>query len=53
MAFTPPLYNPAIAHITDGAGNVFQVLNAAGDDWDEAATVAQQTQFYAQQGTTI
>lgn len=31
--------NPNIAHIQDGE-QYFQVLNAAGDDWDEAATVA-------------
>lgn len=53
MTFTPPVYNPNIAHITDAAGNVFQVLNAVGDDWDEAATVAQQAQFNAQQGKLV
>jgi hypothetical protein len=30
--------NPNIAHIQDGS-EYFQVLNQAGDDWDEAATV--------------
>ena len=29
-----------IAHITLGDGTRWQVLNAEGDDWDEAATVA-------------
>jgi hypothetical protein len=29
--------NPNIAHIIDGE-LVFQVLNAEGTDWDEAAT---------------
>ena len=29
-----------IAHITDPDGNRYQVLNAEGDDWDEAATRA-------------
>jgi hypothetical protein len=29
--------NPNIAHIIDGAAT-FQVLNAEGTDWDEAAT---------------
>ena len=28
----------AIAHITGDDGTVWQVLNEAGDDWDEAAT---------------
>ena len=31
--------NPNIAHIRHG-DQVFQVLNEAGDDWDEAATRA-------------
>lgn len=31
-------YNPNIAHIVAQDGTVFQVLNEAGDDWDEAAT---------------
>jgi hypothetical protein len=29
-----------IAHITASDGRVFQVLNAEGTDWDEAATRA-------------
>lgn len=33
-------YDPNIAHITAQDGTVFQVLNEAGDDWDEAATQA-------------
>lgn len=33
-------YNPAIAHLTAEDGTVFQVLNKAGADWDEAATKA-------------
>ena len=33
-------FDPNIAHITLPDGTVFQVLNAAGDDWDEAATRA-------------
>lgn len=33
-------FNPNIAHIRAKDGTVFQVLNAAGDDWDEAATSA-------------
>lgn len=36
----PESFNPAIAHIRDGE-HVFQVLNEAGDDWDEEATRAQ------------
>lgn len=34
-------YDPNIAHITTEGGTVFQVLNEAGDDWDEAATRAE------------
>ncbi len=44
--FKPEVFNPDIAHITDAAGNVFQVLNETGDDWDESATQLQQTQYY-------
>lgn len=29
-----------IAHLTAPSGNKYQVLNEAGDDWDEAATWA-------------
>jgi hypothetical protein len=32
-------FNPQIAHIQHG-DRVFQVLNADGNDWDEAATRA-------------
>lgn len=35
----PEDFNESIAHIRDGE-NVFQVLNADGTDWDEAATRA-------------
>lgn len=35
-----PDFVESIAHIRDGE-NVFQVLNADGTDWDEAATKAQ------------
>ena len=44
--FKPEVFNPDIAHVTDAAGNVFQVLNDAGDDWAESATKAQQDQYY-------
>lgn len=37
----PEGFNPNIAHITGEDGTVYQVLNDAGDDWDEAATHAQ------------
>lgn len=47
--FKPDKFNPAIAHIQDVAGNLFQVINEAGDDWDEVATVAQRAAFYAGQ----
>ena len=33
-------HDPNIAHIVASDGTVFQVLNEAGDDWDEAATRA-------------
>jgi len=33
--------NQNIAHITAEDGTVFQVLNATGDDWDEASTRAE------------
>jgi hypothetical protein len=35
----PANFDPNIAHLVDG-GNVFQVLNEDGTDWDEAATKA-------------
>lgn len=43
-------YNPDIAHITAQDGTVFQVLNAAGDDWDEAATRAAYDAWVAGRG---
>lgn len=36
----PEDFNPNIAHITAADGTVFQVLNDAGNEWDEAATRA-------------
>lgn len=33
-------YVPGTAHLSLETGEVFQVLNEPGDDWDEAATVA-------------
>ena len=30
----------SIAHLTAPSGKKYQVLNAAGDDWDEVATRA-------------
>jgi hypothetical protein len=32
--------DPTIAYITAADGRTFQVLNAEGTDWDEAATRA-------------
>ena len=32
--------NERIAYLTAPSGKRYQVLNEAGDDWDEAATVA-------------
>ena len=49
VPYIPASFNGAIAHITDPAGNVFQVLNESCDDWDEAATKAQQEAFNNQQ----
>lgn len=37
---TPLTFDPNVAHITHEDGSIFQVLNEAGDDWDEAATQA-------------
>lgn len=39
-------YREDLAHITAPDGTVYQVLNEAGDDWDEAATRA----LYEQRG---
>lgn len=41
--------NPSIAHIRHGE-QVFQVLNADGTDWDEAATRAAYEAWLATQG---
>lgn len=49
--FIAPNYNPSIGHITDENGNIFQVINQDGTDWDEAATVKQMQLFYAQQSS--
>jgi len=43
------MFNPAIAHIRHG-GQVFQVLNEDGSDWDEAATRAAYLAWLAGQG---
>ena len=45
MPFVPATFNPALAHISDEAGNIFQVLNEAGDAWDELATQEQIRNF--------
>lgn len=34
-------HDERIAHITEADGTVFQVLNAAGSDWDEVATATE------------
>jgi hypothetical protein len=49
MTMTPDTFNPNIAHIKDG-DDVFQVLNADGTDWDEAATRAAYEAWKAAQG---
>lgn len=49
MTFQPETFNPAIAHIIDAAGNIFQVINEAGDDWDAVATQQQMTDFYKEE----
>ena len=33
-------YVPGVAHLSLETGEVFQILNEDGTDWDEAATVA-------------
>jgi hypothetical protein len=45
MPFVPATFNPALAYISDEAGNIFQVLNEAGDAWDELATQEQIRNF--------
>jgi len=40
MTKIPETFNPLIAHLTDAEGNIYQVLNEDGSDWDEAATAA-------------
>lgn len=42
-----PEINEALAHITHSDGAVFQVLNEAGDDWDEPATRAEYERYIA------
>lgn len=37
---TPEGFDPNFAHITGKDGTIYQVLNAKGTDWDEAATRA-------------
>lgn len=38
-------YVPGIAHLSLDTGEMFQVLNEDGTDWDEAATVAARDVF--------
>lgn len=45
----PEDFKPNIAHIEADDGTVFQVLNLAGDDWDEAATRADYDAWLAAQ----
>lgn len=33
-------YNPEVAYITLETGEVFQVINIEGNDWDEPATIS-------------
>lgn len=42
----PETFDPSIAYITADDGTVFQVLNDAGDDWDESATRAQYDAYF-------
>lgn len=46
----PETFNPNIAHIAVPDGPVFQVLNDAGDDWDELATRTQYEAWQQAQG---
>ena len=43
-------FDPNIAHITAEDGTTFQVLNEAGDDWDEAATQTLYDAYRAEHG---
>lgn len=43
----PEEFRENIAHITLSDGTIFQVLNEAGDDWDEAATSAEIDEYLA------
>lgn len=40
----PGGFNPSAAYIETAGGQVFQVLNEEGNDWDEPATAAE---YYA------
>ena len=51
MPFVPATFNPALAHISDEAGNIFQVLNEEGDAWDELATQEQIRNFNGKDDT--
>lgn len=42
------MHEESIAHITAADGTVFQVVNAAGTDWDEAATAAEYEAYLQQ-----
>ncbi|MGB7650870.1 MAG: hypothetical protein WBL62_06730 [Gallionella sp.] len=53
MAFTPPTFKAGIAFISAPNGDVFQVLNKAGDDWDEVATLAQAKDFASNAPLTL
>jgi hypothetical protein len=50
MQAPPATFNPLVAHITAGDGSIFQVLNEAGDDWDEAQTAAAYAAYEQSQG---
>lgn len=51
MTYNPNIahIDPNIAHIEAQDGTVFQVLNEASDDWDEAATRAEYDTWLAEQ----
>lgn len=47
----PETFNPNVAHIAVWNGPIFQVLNEAGDDWDEPATQEQYRAWQDAQST--
>lgn len=47
----PENFNPFCAYLQHPDGTIFQVLNEAGDEWDEAATFAAYNDYVLIHGT--